>query len=531
AIVAIIPITLEYIKWYRILNYWSKRNISGPKPIPYVGNMLSLALNARPVVDMDWYKTYGKTHGFYEWGAPILTVSDPELIKQILVKDFYKFRNRRPVPGKGTGIFSKTMLTARDDQWKRIRAIASPTFSSYKLKRLYPLINECCRDFLAALDRDVSTGRTEVDLKLVMGAYSMDVIASTAFATKTNPYFSANNPFVMKANRVMKIVFSLITWQTFVAMILPTFLTKTPAWKRVAKGVQSNATFFIDVVQRLMSERKKSDKKRNDFMQLLMDVKREDNNNTTTTTTGAGDAMSGHHVNEGIDELMAEKQALSGVVEKKLTEAEIIAQCLLFFVAGYETTATTLAYCLYELALNPDIQDLLVAETREAFNENTADIDYETLCRLPLLDAVISETLRHYPVGLRPMREAMEDVVLCNGNDGSTIKIDKGLIVELPLYAIHHDEDYYPDPFAFKPDRFLPENRHNIKPYTYLPFGSGPRNCIGMRFAMLSMKLVVAKMVQQFRVYRVPDTDVPVVFTPGRNLLMPDRLVVGVAKR
>ncbi|CAG2108560.1 unnamed protein product, partial [Medioppia subpectinata] len=290
---------------------------------------------------MDWYKTYGKTHGFYEWGAPILTVSDPELIKQILVKDFYKFRNRRPVPGKGTGVFSKTMLTARDDHWKRIRAIASPTFSSYKLKRLYPLIDECCRDFLAALDRDVSTGQTEVDLKRVMGAYSMDVIASTAFATKTHPYFDASNPFVMKANRVMTIVFSLITWQTFVAMILPTCLTKTPVWKRLAKGVQSNAMFFIDVIQRLMSERKKSGKKRNDFMQLLMDVKREDNM-TTGADSVATDAMSGHHVNEGVDELMAEKQALSGVVEKKLTEAEIIAQCLLFFVAGYETTATTL---------------------------------------------------------------------------------------------------------------------------------------------------------------------------------------------
>ncbi|CAG2114370.1 unnamed protein product [Medioppia subpectinata] len=289
--------------------------------------------------------------------------------------------------------------------------------------------------------------------------------------------------------------------------------------------------FFIDLIRRVMSERKQSAKKHNDFMQLLMDVERVEDNNTTGADSVTTDAMFGHHLSEGIDELKVEKQALSGVVEKKLTSAEIVAQCALFLIAGYETSAQTLSFCTYELALNPDIQDLLVAETKEAFNENTADIDYETLGRLPLLDAFVSETLRHYPVGLRTIREAAEDVVLSGGSDGSKVKIEKGVIVEIPLYAIHHSPDNFSDPFAFKPDRFLPENRHNIKPYTYLPFGAGPRNCIGMRFALLEIKLVVAKMIQQFRFYGVPDTDVPVVFTPGYNLLQADRLIVGVEKR
>ncbi|CAG2119941.1 unnamed protein product, partial [Medioppia subpectinata] len=145
-----------HFKWYRILNYWSDRNISGPKPIPYVGNRLSHILRPRPVVEMEWYKTYGRLFGLYAMlGKPALSVADPVLIKQILVKDFYKFRNRKPALSTSP-IFSKIMFSARDDDWKRIRAIASPTFTSAKLKRMYPLINECCRDFMAALHTDVS---------------------------------------------------------------------------------------------------------------------------------------------------------------------------------------------------------------------------------------------------------------------------------------------------------------------------------------------------------------------------------------
>ncbi|CAG2101581.1 unnamed protein product, partial [Medioppia subpectinata] len=553
-------------KWYRILNYWSVRNITGPKPIPYFGNILSPVLKGKECVETEWYRTYGQLYGVYEFGKPGLRVADPVLIKQILVKEFYKFRNRKE-GGDRIAVFKNTLIRATGDDWKRIRAIASPAFTSAKLKHMYPLINECCRDFLAALDRDVSTGRTEVELKQLMGAFTMDVIASTAFATKTNPYSNPNNPFTSKC----KALFHERPLMILLSLILPTFITNKHLWKVMVKDPDLNSKFFFDISRDLIRERKKSGKKYNDFLQLLMDVERVDNNTTTTgadsvasdaleghhvnegvdelmaekqalsgmkysntTTTGAdsvaSDALEGHHVNEGVDELMAEKQALSGVVEKKLTTDEILAQCFLFFAVGYETTATTLSYCVYELALNPDIQDLLVAETKEAFNENTTDIDYETLSRLPLLDAVISETLRKYPPVMRVEREAVEDVVLTYGSNGSTIKIEKGVPLEIPVYAIHHNPDYYPDPEAFKPDRFLPQNCHHIKPYTYLPFSAGPRNCIGMRFAMLEAKLCLGKLIQQFRFYRVPSTDVPVIFIATDILLRPKRLIVGVEK-
>ncbi|CAG2102112.1 unnamed protein product [Medioppia subpectinata] len=475
----------------------------------------------------------------YDCGEPVLSVSDPALIKQILVKEFHVFHNRFNRVIKV--IDAKGLVNARDGDWKRIRLIASPAFTSSKLKRMYPLIDECCGDFLAALDRHVSaSGRTKVDFKRVTGAYGLDVIARTAFATKCNPYScDTSDPFVMKAELISGYETPHI-WRDILPMILPTFVINNRLWKWLATigsgggGGAMDPKFFNNVIKHLISERKESVDKHNDFLQLLIDVEREDNTNTTTTTGAdsvATDASEGHHVNEGVDELMAEKRALSGVVEKRLTTDEIVAQCDIFFMAGYETTASTLSYCTYELALNPDIQDRLVAETRAAFNETTGDIDYDTLCRLPLLDAVISETLRKYPPVIEISREASKDVVLSAGSGGPTVMIEKGMMAHIPVYAIHHSPDNYPDPEAFKPDRFLPHNRSQIKPYTYLPFGSGPRNCVAMRFALLESKLALVKMIQQFRFYRVPNTEVPIRFRKRRLLLQAESVVVGVVQR
>ncbi|CAG2111255.1 unnamed protein product, partial [Medioppia subpectinata] len=505
------------IKWYRIFSYWADNHISGPKPLPYFGNSLSLILRPKPLVELEWYKTYGPVYGKYNCGKPELSVADPALIKQIMVKDFHKFHNRgvtRVDEGMNTNLFS-----SRDEHWKRIRAIASPTFTSSKLKDMYPVVNECCRHFLAALDRDVSTGRTEVELKALMAAYTIDVMGSCVFSAHTDSYTDPNNPFTTKTNWILKNFSNLST--DILTNILPTFVTK---W--LATNSLSNMMFFMHLSGRLVSERKHAVNKPHDLLQY------EEREDTTTTVEDsvAADAMIGHHLKAGVDELMAEKRALSGVVAKKLTEEEVIAQSVLFFFGGVESTASTLSFCTYELALNPDIQDELVAETSEAFNEDTGDIDYDTVSRLPLLDAVISETLRKYPPGVNPMRETAEDVMLTTPN-GSAFMIKKGVNIDIPVYAIHHSPDNYPDPEAFKPDRFLPQNRHHIKPYTYLPFGAGPRHCIGMRFGLLEIKLAMVKLLRQFRFYGLPTTDAPVVFSKGRVFLHSDRLRVGVAKR
>ncbi|CAG2172266.1 unnamed protein product [Oppiella nova] len=486
-------IAYYYISWRKAFSYWTDRHICGPKPIPIFGNVLSLSLNTRTLVELQWYKKYGKIFGLYISAKPWLTVADPQLIKQILVKDFNSFRNRQP-RARPNGLLIKNMVRARDDDWKRVRAIATLTFTPGKLRKMYGLINHCCKDFIDSLDKDVSNGMNEVELKQLMGAYTMDVIASCAFATKTNAYADPYNPFTTKANN---------------CLLFPFGKVNTGIYRRTLNTGASESDFFIDISRSLIQKRKKNNEKHNDFLQLLMDAERSDGD-----IQEASDANEAHHVNEGKDEMEADAEALSDVVEKKLTEDEILRQCFLFFNRLRDN-------CHYSVVLYDRLY-----ETKDVFNEK-GEIDYEVLSRLPFIDALISETLRSYPPVLRLEREAMEDVML--GNTG--VKIEKGVIAEIPVYAIHHDPDHYPDPFTFSPDRFMPENRDRIQAYTYLPSGSGRLHCIGMRFALLSTKLALTQISHSFRFSRVTDTDVPVVFNKGRALCQAKRLVVGIQKR
>ena len=215
------------------------------------------------------------------------------------------------------------------------------------------------------------------------------------------------------------------------------------------------------------------------------------------------------------------------IKDKKLTEDEIIAQGYLFLLGGYLATATALAFSAYELALNPDIQRRLYDEINGAIDSAAGDIPYDALTRLPYLDAYVSEILRRYSMVQPLARIASADYKL--GDTGITIKA--GQQVELPNFALHHSERYYPDPFKFDPDRFMPENRHRINPYAYMPFGAGPRNCIGMRFGLLVVKLGLARMVRAYRFYRCPETDVPVNYQRFIHMNTVERLIIGFDKR
>ncbi|CAG2177168.1 unnamed protein product, partial [Oppiella nova] len=229
------------------------------------------------------------------------------------------------------------------------------------------------------------------------------------------------------------------------------------------------------------------------------------------------DIHESHHVNEGIK--IAKRAMNINLVNKQFTEYEILAQALVFFLAGYETTTTTLTFCTYELALNPHIQ-------RHSQKKSILpSIPTEgSLARLPYLDAVLSETLRLHPPSLRLTRLAATDYKL----DKTGITIQKGQQIEIPVYAIHTCKENYPNPFQFNPDRFMPENRHNMKPYTYLPFGAGPRSCIGMRFALLEAKLALAHIIRRFNFIKTQNTDVPLQYKRTYRITTPKIFIIEI---
>ncbi|CAG2175248.1 unnamed protein product, partial [Oppiella nova] len=327
----------------RNFNYWSKRGINGPKPLPIVGTYLYQFKTPRPHLSLQWQEKYGKIYGVYNGNAPLLVVAEPELIKQICVKDFNIFtdrnRNQRNHP-----ILSRHLVAENGDDWKRIRSIVTPTFSSNKMKKMYPMIRRCLEDFINELEV-YAKDRKEIDIKPMYGKYTMDVISTCAFATKTNTYKDPNDPFVLNAQKV----FQTSVKRLLPLLLFPKFVLKLLNITHAAE--ESVNEFFFNITRRIMKERKNSHKKYNDFIELLMNAQKDSTNNNPKEDEN--DVNEAHHVNEGKEEKEVEKKILSNV-DKYITEEEILAQSWVFFVAGYETTATTLTFASYELALNQD---------------------------------------------------------------------------------------------------------------------------------------------------------------------------------
>jgi cytochrome P450 len=153
-------------------------------------------------------------------------------------------------------------------------------------------------------------------------------------------------------------------------------------------------------------------------------------------------------------------------------------------------------------------------------------LNYDLLQNLVYLDAVLSETLRKYPPLLVLARTSQKEYIL--GEKG--LVLDPETEIQIPVYAIHHNPEYYPDPETFDPKRFLPQNRDQIKPFTYLPFGAGPRNCIGLQFALLEAKLVITRVLTRFRFYKIDKTPETPEYLKGSIFLPNKGLPLGVEK-
>lgn len=139
---------------------------------------------------------------------------------------------------------------------------------------------------------------------------------------------------------------------------------------------------------------------------------------------------------------------------------------------SFETSASTLTFALYELALNPDIQGKLRHEIQQGIANNEGKLDYDLLFSFHYLEMVVKETLRKYPIIPAMLRKCNKDYQISNTN----ITIPSGMNVLLPIYSIHHDPEYYPTPSVFDPERFSAENSEARNPITYLAFGEGPRS-------------------------------------------------------
>ncbi|XP_064613094.1 cytochrome P450 3A24-like [Liolophura sinensis] len=350
--VVVLMTVLFLFYWYATRNngIFKKIHVDGPTPWPVDGKRprsadKGIQRNLRRLV-----QKYGRVFGHFEGSLPLLVVGDADMLREITVKEFSSFTNRRSfgILEVAEQPLTDFLTLMENDDWRHNRNSLTPTFSGGKLKKMTGLIVDAGQTFVNTLKKKADTGEP-VDMKQHTGAYTMDVIAATAFGIKLDTQTTPNDPFIKHASKFFE--FSVL-----------------------------NLGFMI----------------------------------------------------------------------------------LFFF---------------------PFLKPLIKGKVP----------DYEGIGKLSYLDKVIQEGLRINPPLARMDRICNRDCTVRG------VHIPAGMGVALPIYMIHHDPGYWPDPEVFDPERFSPENKEKHHPLQWIPFGYGPRNCIGMRLALFEMKVITVQLLQKYR--------------------------------
>ena len=444
------------------------------------------------------------------------------------MKDFHLFTDRYAGSAPHR-VLAKTMFFLQGQKWKRVRSLVTPTFTSHKLRCGLHLTRKCSDRVVENLEI-ASVQGSDVNLKTLFGAYTLDVIARAAFGADIDTHKDPDNAFVRNVNGF----FTISYWRTLLLLLLPSIAK----YFEVTFTHPSSLEFFEKVTMKIIEERRRSPPGTyDDLLQHLMDAKADDEAEEGDLIARTSSTSSESSV-DGLKEQSSQQERTKTIIDRrssmienknKLSQDEIIAQAFIFLIAGYETTASLLTHTIYSLAINLSVQEKLFEEVSSATSnfKSDEDVDYDFLQKLPYLDAVLNETLRMYSPLYRLDRTANEDYT----DPDTGIKIEKGTRITIPTYAVHRDPKHYPNPDQFDPNRFLPENKSKLNPYTWLPFGQGPRNCVGMRFALLEAKLCMVDMVRRFQFFQVPKTDVPLEIPKFTALFQAKRVIVGVRKR
>ncbi|XP_071033396.1 lithocholate 6-beta-hydroxylase-like isoform X5 [Parasteatoda tepidariorum] len=481
--------------WYSMKkqSYWKERNVPYVKPLPFLGSLLDNVTMTFQDQDYKRYNTLGPIYGVYEVNSPTLSVADPKLLRDILVKDFANFPNRRSFI-TGNKIGDNMLPSLEGEDWKRVRTIITPTFTTGKLKRLMSIFKDCAKT-LSQNFKMSEMKKEPIDAKRLFGAFTMDVIASSAFSTKLDSHNDPENTFVRYARAAFS---TKISWRMLLFLLAP----KLMSFFKMSVSNPTVTNFFSEVTAQIIAERKRTKQTRNDFLQLLMDTAEE------TYKSEKKDDVDDDDIAAKYGQDFVNQTIFNTSENKNLSTDELVAQCVIFFLAGYETTATLLTYVLYCLALNGDIQEKSYQEITQCLKETNGELTYEALHNMKYLDNIISETLRLYPPGVRAERKVASEYKL--GDTGITL--EKDIIVSVPIFAIHRDPKYYPNPEKFDPDRFSAKEIAKRDSYVYLPFGHGPRNCVGMRFALLEAKVCLVYIISCFKTKPCDKTPVPMKF-------------------
>jgi cytochrome P450 len=392
-----------------------------------------------------------------------LLVNDPDGVRHILVDNNRNYRKSRSYEGLKL-VLGQGLLTSEGDFWRRQRRLAQPAFHK---ERMASFAEMMVSDTSAMLQRWRGAENATLDVHHEMMRLTLRIVTRTLFSTDSDTDAEAVGSAIAVAidyvNDYSDALIRLPTW-------LPT--RKNLRFRRAKRTLDS-------LVLRIIDERRRSGQDVGDLLSLLMSAKDED-------------------------------------TREQMTDRQLRDEVMTIVLAGHETTANLLTWAFYLLAKHPIAAQRLRREVEEVLGGRVPSI--EDLPRLTYTRKVLEETLRLYPPAWVLEREAI-------GSDAiGGFRVLPKTIVAVAPYSLHRHPRYWQDPEDFDPERFAPERVAERPKYSYLPFGAGPRLCIGNGFAMMEAQIILAMVMGDCGLHLVPDFQVELVpsitLRPRRGVLM-----------
>ncbi|WOH00779.1 hypothetical protein DCAR_0520154 [Daucus carota subsp. sativus] len=428
-----------------MLDFAAMAQENRPKQIKLADNV---SFHALPYIH-SIIKKYGKRAFIWFGPTPSIQVIDPEQIREIMSKPSI-FHKMHPNP-LGDMILGG-LISSEDAKWSRDRKIMNPAFHLEKLKRMLPAIHQSCDEMIRKWETLVlKVGSAEIDVWPSLEDLSGDVISRTAFGSN---YEEGRRIFILQKEQV-ELTLQLMKFVVF------------PGWRYLPIKANKRMNAICREIQILLrgiiSKRQKA-----------MEVGEVEN-----------DDLLGILLKSNSEEIQE-----SGI---GMNIEEVMKECKLFYFAGSETTSNLLVWTLIMLSTHPEWQTRAREEVLQAFGSKKPDFD--GLNHLKIVTMVLQEVLRLYPPASMLTRSVPKDAKLGN------ISLPAGIIFTIPVILLHHDPEIWgKDSNEFKPERFSEGISSATKgKFSYIPFGGGPRICIGQNFALVEAKMALSMMLQRFQ--------------------------------
>jgi cytochrome P450 len=397
-------------------------------------------------------------------------LSDPADIKHVL-QDNARNYHKSPLYARLKDSLGNGLLTSEDAVWLRQRRLAQPAFHRLRLITMADAMVSCTEQMLERWEHKASSGET-IDLVAEMMALTQAIIVRTMFSTDLGATADIVNRTWPIINRRIGETF----WATKLETTLP-----LPANVRFRHALRELET----VVYRIIADRRQTRRDEADLLSMFLSARDDE--------TGAG-----------------------------MTDRQLRDEVMTMLLAGHETTSLALSWTYYLLSRHPEIERSITDEVDRVIGDGRpefAHVDQLTCTR-----RVLEESLRLYPPAWGFSRLALGD------DEIRGYRVTKGSIVFVIPYVVHRRPNLWPDPDRFDPERFAPEHESARPRFAYIPFGGGPRGCIGNQFALLEAQLIVAAIAQRYRIELAPGQNIqpePLITlrpTPGIRATLTKRL-------